>query len=363
MLRKYQFYLFPAFFFSLFTLLFSSCGSKEAGKGQSIVNEENTKILLNWLETNGNYIASERAPSIIDAPELFGLQDQNILIIDLRPQEDYDQGHIEFSVNIGSDHVLDYFKNRIEPSAFDYIVFVCNNDNRSSYVTAVLRLLGYNNTWTLRFGMSGLDREIADQFWFANISNKMVGKLEYTPNEKKKPSNYPSIAANGKSGFDIVWERAEAIINLPADSIFVSIDQMIDHWDDYYTICYWPEEKYLGVGHLPGSVQYDQKTSLNQNSELNTLSTEKPNIIYCYSGQHSIFVTAYLRLIGYNAKALRYGANSFMHQVMAETESKPTRTFTEKSIFNAPITKSQPAAPANASGVIPIEKVKVAGGC
>lgn len=360
---KFKLYIYLVIFFSLLTFLITSCGTTEENTEQITVNEENTKILLNWFETNGNYIASEEAPSVIDAPVVDSLRDENILIIDLRPAEDFAKGHIEFSVNVRADEILDYFRNRIEPAAFDYIIFVCNNDNRSSYVTAILRLLGNNNTWAMRFGMSGLDREIAEQFWLANISNKMVGKLDFTPNEKNLPSNYPALSASGKSGFDIAWERAEAIINLPADSIFVSIDEMIDRWDNFYTVSYLPEEKYLGTGHLPGSVQYNPKTSLLQNSELNTLSTGKPNVIYCYSGQHSIFVTAYLRMLGFDARALKYGANGFMHQIMAETEKRPTRTFTEKLIYKMTLIKGQQIAPVNPSGEIPVEKVKVAGGC
>jgi hypothetical protein len=68
-------------------------------------------------------------------------------------------------------------------------------------------------------------------------------------------------------------------------------------------------------------------------------------------------------MLGYDARALKYGANGFMHQIMAETESKPTRTFTEKLIYKMTLIKGQQIAPVNPSGEIPVEKVKVAGGC
>jgi len=57
---------------------------------------------------------------------------------------------------------------------------------------------------------------------------------------------------------------------------------------------------------------------LKRAGQLNTLPTDRPIVIYCFSGQHSAFVPAFLRLLGYNAKGLIYGTNGFMHDVMVK---------------------------------------------
>jgi rhodanese-related sulfurtransferase len=38
----------------------------------------------------------------------------------------------------------------------------------------------------------------------------------------------------------------------------------------------------------------------------------KTAVIYCGTGHNSAFVTAYLRLFGYDARTLKYGNNAFM---------------------------------------------------
>lgn len=345
------------------TLIMASCSQKSPEDANDVSSTENTLILLDWFEANGNYISDEAIPSIMDAQDVYAMRNQNILIIDLRSAEDFMAGHIEHAINLQPGEVLDYFKNTIDPNAFENIFFVCNNLDLSGYVTGVVRLLGYSNTYSIRFGMSGWNREIAEKYWLANIGNQLLGKLEYGNYPKNKPGDFPGIAAQGNTGFEIAWERAEAVIGEPLENFVITIDKMIGNWDNYYSICYWPEDKYLSNGHLPGAAQYNPKTSLSRNTQLNTLSLEKPNIVYCYSGQHSLYVTAYLRMLGYDARSLAYGANGFIHQVMAETEPRPTRTFTEKLIQNLPVVKGGILQPSDNKTTIPTETVKVAGGC
>jgi rhodanese-related sulfurtransferase len=138
---------------------------------------------------------------------------------------------------------------------------------------------------------------------------------------------------------------------------------MEGNYNSYYTMCYWPEDKYLNNGHLPGAVQYTPKKSLSRATYLNTLPVDRQSVIYCYSGQHSKFVAAYLRMLGYDAKSLAYGANGFIHQVMAETEPRPTRTYTEKLIQNFPLVKSGAIDQDQSGKDIATETVAVKGGC
>jgi rhodanese-related sulfurtransferase len=56
-------------------------------------------------------------------------------------------------------------------------------------------------------------------------------------------------------------------------------------------------------------MQYTPKADLKMSTFLKTLSTEKPVVVYCYTGQTSSHVAAFLRVVGYDAKSLLYGAN------------------------------------------------------
>jgi rhodanese-related sulfurtransferase len=42
-------------------------------------------------------------------------------------------------------------------------------------------------------------------------------------------------------------------------------------------------------------------------------------IIYCYTGQTSAHVAAYLRVLGYDAKSLVFGVNAMAHGTMPGT--------------------------------------------
>lgn len=342
-------------------VLVTSCGTEVKKEDQQAASVEKTMILLDWLEANGNYISSAEIPSIIDPEVVYGMRNENILIIDLRSAEDYRNGHIEHAVNLNQSQVLDFFKNQIDPTAFTSIFFVCNNGNLSGYVTGIMRLLGYNNTFAIRFGLCAWDKEIAEKYWLANTSSHLVGKLEHQGNPRAKAGDYPAINVEGSTGFGIAWERAETLLNEKVSDFTITLDQMEGNYDSFYTMCYWPEDKYLNNGHLPGAIQYTPKKSLSRASYLNTVPPDKPGVVYCYSGQHSTFVAAYLRMLGYDSKSLAYGANGFIHQVMAETEPRPTRTYTEKLIQDLPLIRGGVKDTSNKE--IKTETVAVDGGC
>ncbi len=101
------------------------------------------------------------------------------------------------------------------------------------------------------------------------------------------------------------------------NACIISIDDIIASPSDYYIINYWGAKHY-NMGHIGGAVQYNPKESLGLDTDLLTLPTDKTIVVYCFTGQHSAFVTAYLRILGYDAKSLKYGANSFMNSMMLD---------------------------------------------
>lgn len=342
--------------------IFISCNRTNTSAKEAIPSAEKTMLLLNFFEKNGNYINSPEIPSIMDAQNVWAMRQENIHIIDLRKPEDFRDAHIEHSVNLQSAEVLDYFLHSIDPASFKSIFLVCYDLTISGYVTGVLRLMGYDNVFAIRFGMSGWDRSIAEKYWLAKISNRLVGKLETRLISMNSPGDYPKIASSANTGFEVALERAIAVLKHNPEEFNITIDEFLKNPDACYTICYWPEDKYLSTGHLPGAMQYEPKKSLSRDTYLNTLPLDKPIVIYCYSGQHSTFVAAYLRMLGYDARSLAYGANGFIHEVMAKTEPRPTRTFKENLIQNLPLVKGVTIQSDQSNGK-EIEKITVIGGC
>ncbi len=345
----------------LLPVLIMACSGKvsESLDGQPV---EESAILLQYLEENGDLINTAPLPFLVEIDELYGsLKSGRNLLIDLRPRDEYLEGHIENSINIQPDKILDYFENRIDPNSFERITLVCSNAQLSGYVVAILRMLGYNNTWHLRFGLSAWNRTIADQAWFAVLSDTLAGKLETTANPKNSAGSLPVINTGMSSPREILHQRARVVLSEGWQTKGIGIGQLMLDTADYYVVCYWPLEVY-DSGHIPGSVHYLPRQSFKSTADIKTLPTDKPVVIYCYTGQTSSYATAFLNLLGYDARNLKYGANSFTYSIMRNTPPA-TRAFSEEHIRNYPLVKGN-----EKSGNQPVmnektEQITVKGGC
>ncbi len=294
-------------------------------------------LLVNYLEKNGDYINSEFCPAMIDAKNVHkNLKDKSFLVIDIRKPEHYAQGHIPSAKNVKYYDIVNYFENSINPADYNKIVLVCYSGQSASYLTSLLNMMGYDNVYAMKFGMSSWDKADAKNFWLKNISDKYVDKLETKDNPKNSPGAYPSIYTGETEAAKILRKQADNILQDPFKARLVSADEVYNHPEKFYVINYWPKEKYL-AGHLPGAIQYTPKKSLSTDTYLNTLPTDKPIVVYCYTGQHAAMVAAYLNLLGYDARVLKYGANSFMHSKLVKNKWHP---FTPKKIYNFPLEKA-----------------------
>jgi len=319
----------------LFSLLVSACFFK-AQPAMVTPNNEETAILLDFLEKNGDFVNGPELPSLIGADNLFQLlDDPDFLIIDLRPKAEYAAGFIPNAVNVAPSDILDYFENQIEPETFERIVLTCPNGSLSGYVNGVLLFLGYDNVSTLRFGLSSWSIGIARQYWLSGISETLEGKLETTPSPQKVSGPLPLIATGEKNGHDILKQRAREIMDVTLKDVEMDLITVLENPDKFYLVSYWPESMY-NQGHMEGSVHYEPKISLHSQQEITSLPVDKPIVLYCYSGHHTAFVAPFLRLLGYEAYNLSYGSNGFIHSTMSKDPS-PTRSFSEASVRNYPV--------------------------
>lgn len=319
----------------LFSFLLSSCFFK-AQPAKVTPNNEETAILLKYLEENGDHVNGPDLPSLISADNLFQLfEDPEFLVIDLRPKTEYAAGYIPNAVNVLPSDILDYFENQIEPETFERIVLTCPNGSLSGYVNGVLLFLGYDNVSTLRFGLSSWNMDIARQYWLSGISDTLEGKLETNPSPQKTTGTLPLIATGEKSGHDILKQRAREILNVTLKDVEMDLNKVLENPEKFYLVGYWPETMY-NKGHIKGSIHYEPKMSLHSQQEITTLPVDQPIVLYCFSGHHTAFVAPYLRLLGYEAYNLSYGSNGFIHSTMS-LDPSPTRSFSEASVRDYPV--------------------------
>jgi rhodanese-related sulfurtransferase len=346
----------------LLLILLISCNKvkNQDGLHQPIIE---TQLLLDYLSEHGNLINSPDIPTMIAPEDVFSkLSGHNQLVIDLRPEDEYHDGHIAHSVNISSSDILHYFEQTIDPNAFEKIVLVCPNAMLSGYVTAVLQFLGYNNVVFLRNGLSSWDMEIAEKYWLAAMSSHMEGKLETTLHPKNKPGEFPALHTGKTNAYDILRARAADILDVQLESTVIDADVVLEEPSNYYIINYWPDSLYQ-QGHIAGSIQYEPKASLGKGQFLNTLPTDKPVVLYCYTAHHSVYPVAYLRLLGYDAYHIPYGVNAFIQQSMLDTQP-PRRSFVPDMVKNYPLSGTEGQNDTMTPETkIKTETISVQGGC
>ena len=90
--------------------------------------------------------------------------------------------------------------------------------------------------------------------------------------------------------------------------------------DNYYIISYWPEVRLFGSGHIAGAMQYTPKADIALEASLTTLPTDKTIVVYDYTGMTSSQLVAYLRVLGYDAKSLKFGANGMIYDEMTKSK-------------------------------------------
>ncbi len=310
-------------------LLATACGKSEEKKEVKKINE--FQELVKYFESNGDFINKPKkeggAPTMIKATEVHKNLD-NYLVVDIRGARDYATGHIKGAVNKKMSELIPYFQS-IDTKKYKKIIMVCYSGQSGAYATSTLRLLGYNNVYDLKWGMSSWNKKFANK-WLKNIGTKFENKVEVKVNPKNPKGKYPVIQTGKTTGKEIALHRAKVIFANGFAPVKVKVEKLFKSPEKYYIINYWPEAQY-NDGHVPTAINYIPKKTLKTTADLATLPTDKPIVVYCYTGQHSAFIAAYLRILGYDARSLLFGANSFMNGKLVKNK---WHGFSKKEIHN-----------------------------
>jgi rhodanese-related sulfurtransferase len=285
-------------------------------KTDFVINSE-TSLLLKDLKENGDYVNSKMYPSLIKASIVKEELGKNVLIIDLRSSVQFSAGHIKGAVNKKFEDLPGYFETGIKPFGFDKIILVSEDGQLSSYTTCLLRLMGYGNIYSMRWGMSAWNNIYAKEGWLKGLSSKYEALLETKVNDRPVSSRMPELKTGLATGQEISSARFKKLFEEGTADILVSADQVFSDPQKYYVINLERKDKYED-GHIPGAVRYKPEGTLGYIEEMSTIPSDKTVVVYCGTGHNSGFATAYLRLFGYDARTLRFGNNGFMYDKMVK---------------------------------------------
>jgi rhodanese-related sulfurtransferase len=328
-MKKLASYLVVLFIATTFLNSHSSIGQNSL---DNPVSEFET--LVQYLESNGNFINSETALTIISAAEVKkNIKNPKYHVIDIRSESWFEYAHLKNSTNVKAADLLTYFESKINPADYDKIVLVCYSGQSAAYFSSLLRLADFDNVYSMKWGMSSWRVDFAENSWLKNIKNDFAEKLETDVNTETEKGAYPLLETGKTDAKDILRVRLEKAFATPYKEYILKSPAIFENSGDYFIVNYWDQDKYTS-GHIPGAILYEPNVPLTTTGFLSNLPADKKIAVYCSTGQNAAFVVAYLNVLGYNVGNIAFGANSFMNKVLKE---KNWDAFTKKEVNMYPV--------------------------
>ena len=324
-MQKFRIY-FLSILFTAF--LVTGCEKEE----ETVIEAE---VLVEYLESTDSPLMKDYVNT--DMPSIIGAADVKTLntvggayIIDIRSAEDFGNGAIPNAHNVALGDILTHVESN-DLTSYEKIIVVCYSGQSASFATAILRLMGYDNAFSMKWGMCSWHADYSGG-WTNAVAAGNTYATQFTSDAtaKGEEGSLPVLSTGFTTGQDILEARVETVLSEGYTPAKISNTEVFANLNNYYIVNYWSEAHYTDPGHIPGATQYTPKESIKLDVDLKTLPTDKPVVVYCYTGQTSSFMAAYLRILGYDAKSLAYGANGMIYDIMV---SAGLTTYSEAQIM------------------------------
>ncbi len=228
-------------------------------------------------------------------------------VMDIRSASDYADGHIKGAVNVELSNVLAEAEN----AGGKPILVVCKTGQTAGHAVMALRLSGYADAAVLKWGMAGWNPDFAGP-WESNAgtengntADEHAAEWTTTPPPAHESFANPSWESTATEGAAILAERVELMLNNGFQAI--ASDNIWGNLDDYQIHNFWTEADYTQFGHFSNA--YQLKPISLQGDEVKAVDSEGTTLVYCFTGQTSSMVTAWLNVLGYDAKSILFGVN------------------------------------------------------
>ena len=297
------------------SVLFSSCTKDDP------IDE--AQVLVEFLESADSplmkdYVSTDM-PAIITAADVNTLnQTGQVYIMDVRLADAYATGHIENAVNVPLVDVLTHIKG-VDLTPYTKVALVCYSGQSAAWATCLLRISGYAKAYSMKWGMCSWHNDFAGS-WPGNIGNAYATQFTADATAKGAEGDLPVLATGFETGLEILEARVNAVLAEGFGAAAVSAADVFATPANYYVANYWKEAHYTSPGHIPGAMQYTPKASMSITADLKTLPADETVVVYCYTGQTSANLAAYLRVLGYDAKSLKFGANGMIYDTLLEMD-------------------------------------------
>jgi len=301
--------------------------------------------MLYYFESQGDFANSDLSPALIDPEEVY-YNLNNFLLVDIRPESEFSSGHIEKAVNVQTDTLFDFAVANFNTN-YQKIVIVSKNGHSSAYFTCLLRLAGFNNVYTMDYGMASWNEVFADE-WLGKLGDFLaIESFTNNPFPKNEFTPLPDITFDKPD--DPLYKRVKSrIIKVSAEGFKLNFNfyNYLPNLNDKYPVCYGKSYLYNArknyiyaeMGHPDNTRSYLDSPQYDFRSYrfLQTLPTSTEIVMYDYNGQLAACMTAYLRVLGYDVKMVLFGANQLFYSRMIDDPELNGFIFSSQKIRNYP---------------------------
>lgn len=273
-------------------------------KDDESVNEFN--LLVEYIEGNDGGYPNNMGSWILKEGDI---NTDDYLVLDLRSATDFAAMHIDGAINTTLSDMFD----EVAKTNSDKVLVTCYSGQTAAFGHMLLRLKGIE-AYSMMFGMSWHDASLDK--WTSNCSDKNAGDLAYTASPTLPTYDYPELDTGEETAEAILDARIEAAIEAWGNGLLISSDDVIDDASAYNIMNYWGTtdsyhagNPYETLGHIDGAYQLVPGT-LTTDGNLNVFDPNGTNIFYCWTGQTAAAEIAYLAVLGYEAKSIKFGFNN-----------------------------------------------------
>lgn len=248
---------------------------------------------------------------------------EDYFIIDIRSGDvapkngipDFEDGHIAGAHNTSFENVLKCAKKHNAP---DYILVVSEDGQAASAAAVALRLSGYPNTKVLKFGMSGWNKKF--DVWTEQLSGFAINHKNWTKEPAPQPETFdskPVLKTGKRNGEDILAERVAEFLAAGYQT-GIEAQEVLGNPDKYYIVNQGTAKSYGKYGRIKGAQQFNYPyiKDVEGHGSLSNYPADQTIVQYCWTGHAANTVAAWMNIMGYDAKGLKYGANALIFDVM-----------------------------------------------
>lgn len=286
------------------TLIFgaSGCGQNSAPAPQPPAQEEPAaevpaldpqevlmaaaKAYFPPVAEKNNIIESEQVKEMLDG------NPTSVFILDIRRAEDFEAGHISGAVHSEWGKVGEIMDRLPKNKP---IVVACYTGQTAGQTVAALRMAGFDNAQSLFYGI-----------------RKGWGEKAQLPLEGTgmvAAADLPAVSAPANEEEEILWEKAQDMFGDIAAGNRALIESLTlnealeSNPNAYYVLDIRRLDDYE-EGHIPGAVH---SPWAKVGDILETLPTNRPIVVACYSGQTAGQTVGVLRMLGFRVESLLSG--------------------------------------------------------